>query len=92
MHNQNYVDLDTSVQTQSFERFWVEISAWWLRTKENRTDMQSNLDAIAWFHTHREKLYTIDLFEAFIYAVKRVLTITIQNMFNKMVVVADLNF
>ncbi len=36
IHDENYVDPDSGAHTQAIERAWVEVKAWWRRTRGTR--------------------------------------------------------
>ncbi len=55
IYETHYVDPITGIHTQAVERAWVEVRAWWRRTRGNRTHMQSHLDAMSSFMLHRDK-------------------------------------
>ena len=72
IHEENYVDLVSSAHTQAAERQWVEVRAWWRRSRGSSRLLQSHFDEISWRELHRDKRNTLELLEQFINDIKRV--------------------
>ena len=72
IHDNNYENPSTAAHIQGVERSWVEVRAWWCRSRGNRVNLQSHLEAISWRLSHKDKLSSTDLLEEFINAIHRV--------------------
>ena len=70
IHESNFVDPATGIHTQVIERCWVELKAWWRRTRGNKTYLHSVLDFTAWKIRHNEKRMSMDLFYQFLMTLK----------------------
>ena len=64
-HESYFVDPVIGTHTQGIERCWVEVKAWWTRTRGNETHLQSVLDFIGWKIRDRENRMPMDSFYRF---------------------------
>ena len=63
IHVNNYENISTGARIQGVERSWIEVRAWWRRSRGNRVNLQSHVDSIFWRLLHKDKQNSMDLLE-----------------------------
>ena len=66
IHKRKYVDPESGAHTQGIEGAWVEIKAWWRRSRGSSLRLQSHMDGIAWRIFHAEKRNSHTLLDKFL--------------------------
>lgn len=62
---------ESSANTQGIERAWVDVKAFFKRSRGNTVLLQSHLDEVAWRNLHRSESNSLDLIETFLRDFKR---------------------